>query len=62
LDGRRILIPISRDINCNTLINTAICYLWGITFDGAENWALRKADQKYLESFEKWRWRRMEIS
>jgi hypothetical protein len=26
---------------------------------GAENWTLRKVDQKYLESFEMWRWRRM---
>jgi hypothetical protein len=25
-----------------------------------ENWKLRKVDQKYLESFEKWCWRRME--
>jgi hypothetical protein len=27
---------------------------------GAENGALRKVDQKYLESFEMWCWRRME--
>jgi hypothetical protein len=27
---------------------------------GAETWALRKVDQKYLESFEMWCWRRME--
>jgi hypothetical protein len=29
---------------------------------GAETWTLRKMDQKYLESFEMWYWRRMEIS
>jgi hypothetical protein len=29
---------------------------------GAETWTLRKVDQKYLESFEMWCWRRMEIS
>jgi hypothetical protein len=29
---------------------------------GAETWALREMDQKYLESFEMWCWRRMEIS
>jgi hypothetical protein len=28
----------------------------------AETWILRKVDQKYLESFEVWCWRRMEIS
>jgi hypothetical protein len=27
---------------------------------GAEPWTLRAANQKYLESFEMWRWRRME--
>jgi hypothetical protein len=27
---------------------------------GAETWTLRKAEQKYLESFEMWCWRRME--
>jgi hypothetical protein len=27
---------------------------------GAETWTLRKVDQKYLESFETWCWRRME--
>jgi hypothetical protein len=28
---------------------------------GAETWTLRKVDQKYLESFEMWGWRRMEM-
>jgi hypothetical protein len=28
----------------------------------AETWTLWKVDQKYLESFEMWCWRRMEIS
>jgi hypothetical protein len=37
------------------------CYIWSITFYVAERWTLRKADQKYLESFEMWCWRRMEI-
>jgi len=27
---------------------------------GAEIWLLRKTDQKYLESFAMWGWRRME--
>jgi hypothetical protein len=27
---------------------------------GGETWTLRKVDQKYLESFEMWCWRRME--
>jgi hypothetical protein len=28
------------------------CYIWSVTFYGAEIWALQKVDQKYLESFE----------
>jgi hypothetical protein len=34
--------------------------MWSIAWYGAETWTLRKVDQKYLESFEMWCWRRME--
>jgi hypothetical protein len=37
------------------------CYIWSIALYGAETWTLRKIDQKYLESFEMWCWRRMEV-
>jgi hypothetical protein len=33
-----------------------------MAFYGAETWTLRAADQKHLESFEMWCWRRMDIS
>ena len=36
------------------------CYIWSIALYGAENWMLRTVDQKHLESFEMWCWRRME--
>ena len=36
------------------------CYIWSMALYGAETWALRAADQIYLESFEVWCWRRME--
>jgi hypothetical protein len=36
------------------------CYVWSIALYGAETWTLRAVDQKHLESFEMWRWRRME--
>jgi hypothetical protein len=36
------------------------CYIWSIALYGAETWTLRKLDQKYMESFEMWCWRRME--
>jgi hypothetical protein len=38
------------------------CYNWSIAFCGAETWSLGEVDQKYLESFETWCWRRIEIS
>ena len=36
------------------------CYIWSIALYGAETWTLRAADQKHLESFEMWCWRRIE--
>jgi hypothetical protein len=36
------------------------CYIWRIALYGAETWTLRAVDQKHLESFEMWCWRRME--
>ena len=35
-------------------------YVWSIALYGAETWTLRATDQKRLESFEMWCWRRME--
>jgi hypothetical protein len=35
------------------------CYIWSIASYGAETWTLRVVDQKQLESFEMWCWRRM---
>jgi hypothetical protein len=36
------------------------CYIWCIALYGAETWTLRAIDQKHLERFEMWCWRRME--
>ena len=36
------------------------CCIWSIALYGAETWALRALDQKHLESFEMWCWRRIE--
>ena len=36
------------------------CYIWSMALYGAGTGTLRAADQKYLESFEMWCWRRME--
>jgi hypothetical protein len=36
------------------------CYIWGTALYGVENWTHRAADQKHLDSFEMWCWRRMQ--
>jgi hypothetical protein len=36
------------------------CYIWSIALYGAETWMLWAVDQKHLESFEMWCWRKME--
>jgi hypothetical protein len=38
------------------------CYVWSIALYGAETWMLRAMDQKHLESFEMWCWRRWKRS
>jgi hypothetical protein len=36
------------------------CYIWSTALYGVETWTLQAVDQKHLESFEMWCWRRME--
>jgi hypothetical protein len=36
------------------------CYISRKVLHGAENWTLQKGDQKHLERFEMWCWRRMQ--
>jgi hypothetical protein len=36
------------------------CYIWSTALYGAETWTLQAVDQKHLESFKMWCWRRME--
>ena len=35
------------------------CYIWSTASYGAETCTLRNVDQKYMESFEAWCWRRI---
>jgi hypothetical protein len=39
---------------------TSKCCIWSIALYGAETWTFRKVDEKCLESFEMWCWKRME--
>ena len=36
------------------------CFVWSVVLYGAEIWTLRQNEQKQLEAFEIWVWRRME--
>ena len=36
------------------------CFVWSVVLYGAETWTLRRNEQKQLEGFEMWVWRRME--
>ena len=36
------------------------CYVWSMALYGAETWTCWATDQKSLESFQMWCWRRME--
>jgi hypothetical protein len=55
---RRRLFTSKLDLNLGKKL--VKCYIWSIALYGAEMWTLWKVDQKYLESFEMWCWRRME--
>ena len=38
------------------------CNIWSTALYGAETWTIRAVDQKHLERFEMWCWRRMEMN
>ena len=55
--GRKLF---TRRLDINLRKKLVKCYIWSTELYGAETWTLGKVDQKYLESFEMWCWRRME--
>jgi hypothetical protein len=58
------MILISDGMNPNLYLNLrkklVKCYIWSVALYGVETWTLRAVDQKHLESFEMWCWRKME--
>ena len=60
LDFPSIILYFTSKLDLNLRKKLVKCYIWSMAFYGAETWTLRAADQKYLESFEMWCWRRME--
>jgi len=57
-DKKRALFTSSLDLELRT--KPVKCYIWSIALYGVETWRLRAVDQKQLENFEMWCWRRME--
>ena len=51
---------LTRKLDLDLRKKLAKCYVWSMALYGAETWTLRATDQKRLESFEMWGWRRME--
>jgi hypothetical protein len=52
----------AKKLSFNLRKNLVKFSVWSVTLHGAETWTLRKVDQKYLQDFEMWCSRRMEIS
>jgi hypothetical protein len=57
-NNKKILFTSESDLNLRKKL--VKYYIWSTTLYGAETWTFRKVDQKYLESFEVWCWRRVE--
>jgi len=55
---KRILFTSTLDLELRKKL--VKCYILSTALYGAETWTLRAVDQKHLESFEMWCWRRME--
>jgi len=55
---KRILFTSTLDLELRKKL--VKCYIWSIALCGAETGTVRAVDQKQLESFEMWCWRRME--
>jgi len=54
---KRTLFTSTMDVELRKML--VKCCVWSIALYGAEIWTLRAVDQKHLESFEIWCWRRM---
>jgi hypothetical protein len=58
LNRKKTLFP--RKLDFYFRMNLVKYYSWGIALYGAVTWTLWKGDEKYMESFEVWCWRRIE--
>jgi len=52
--------PFTSTLDLELREKLVICYIWSIASYGAKTWTIWAVDQKHLERFETWCWRRME--
>jgi hypothetical protein len=57
--NKKPLLTSKKDLNFRKKLVT--CCIWSIALCGAETGKLWKVNQKYLESFEMWCWRRRSV-
>ena len=50
----------TRDFHLNVRMKLVKWHIWSIALYGAKTWKLRKVNEKCVESFEVWRWKRIE--
>jgi hypothetical protein len=50
----------TRKFHLNIRMKLVKCHIWSIALYGAETWKLRKVNQKCLERFGLWCWKRLE--
>jgi hypothetical protein len=56
--NKKIFFPSKLDLNLRRTVVS--CYIWSIALYGAETGKFQEVDQKYVDNFEMWCWRRME--
>jgi hypothetical protein len=56
-DNKRALFSSKLDFNLRKKL--VKCCIWSIAFYGVENWTLCEDDQRYVENFQMWCWRRL---
>jgi hypothetical protein len=60
LKKKKTLLTSKLDLNLRKKL--VKCYIWSRALCGAENRTLWTVDQKYIEIYEMWCWRRVELS
>ena len=58
--GRKVMTNLdSRDITLSTKVRLVKAMVFPVVMYGCENWTLKKAEQRRIDAFELWFWRRL---